>query len=167
MRNINPEWMAVLLTTVNCSPYFEHQSMEIKKLTLGASRVEIALSKKHQQPFGIVHGGVYSTLVDAAGFWACYTLLEPALGLTTVEMKLNYLAPVQEGRLVGFGRCIKQGRSLGLADARVEDHDGRLLAHGTVTVMALKNLPLVGQAELPPKFMDEPTWPATCCMISL
>ena len=31
------------------------------------------------------------------------------MGLTTVEMKVNYLAPVQKGRLVAKGQCIKIG----------------------------------------------------------
>lgn len=153
-RRINPEWLAAMRATVNPSPYFNLQSMEIKELTPGTSRVEIALAQKHLQPFGIVHGGVYSTLVDAAGFWACYSLLEPGLGLTTVELKLNYLAPTKEGRLIGLGRCIKQGRNLGLADARIEDAEGRILAYGMVTVMALHDLPLEGQDDLPTKFLD-------------
>jgi len=153
-RRINPNWLAAIQATVNPSPYFDLQSMEIKDLTPGASRIEITLARKHLQPFGIVHGGVYSTLVDAAGFWACYAQLEPGLGLTTVELKLNYLAPAKEGRLIGLGRCIKQGRSLGLAEARVEDDDGRLLAHGTVTLMVLKDLALAGQEDLPPKFLN-------------
>jgi len=25
------------------------------------------------QPFGVVHGGVFSSLIDAAGFWAVYS----------------------------------------------------------------------------------------------
>ena len=154
MRQINPEWLAAMQARSNSSPYFNLQSMEIKEITPGASRVEIALAEKHLQPYGIVHGGVYSTLVDATGFWACFSLLEPGLGLTTVELKLNYLAPTKQGRLIGLGRCIKQGRNLGLADARVEDAEGPLLAHGTVTLMAQDNLPLDLQKELPPKFLD-------------
>ena len=55
-------------------------------------------------------------------------------------MKLNYLAPAQDGRLIGMGRTIKTGRTLGLADARIEDQKGRLLAHGTVTIMVLPHL---------------------------
>ena len=117
-------------------------------------RLEVDLSKKHLQPFGMVHGGVYASLIDAAGFWACNTFLEDGMGLTTVEIKLNFLAPCQGGRLIGLGSCIKQGRTLGLGDARVEDQDGRLLAHGTATVMALEDRLLEGQKSLPPKFID-------------
>ena len=154
MQRLNPLWLDGVRARANDSPFFKLQAMSIEELGPGVSRVEIALATKHLQPFGMVHGGVYSTLVDAAGFWACYTLLEPAQGLTTVEMKLNYLAPTNQGMLVGWGRCLKQGRSLGLAEARVEDGQGRLLAHGTVTVMALDNLPLIGQDELPPKYLN-------------
>lgn len=68
-------------------------------------------------------------------------------------MKLNYLAPAKDGLLRGRGRCIKSGRNLCLADAQVEDANGRLLAHGTVTVMILKDLSLEGQAQLPPKYL--------------
>ena len=37
--------------------------------------------------------GVFSSLIDACGFWAAYTELDEGQGMTTVEMKLNYLAP--------------------------------------------------------------------------
>ncbi len=154
MPSLNPKWLAAIQGQVNLSPYFDLQSMTVEDLSPGASRLEIALAQKHLQPFGLVHGGVFSSLVDAAGFWACYSLLEPGLGLTTVEMKLNYLAPAQDGLMVGLGCCIKMGRSLCLAEARVEDQDGRLLAHGTVTLMVLKDLALDGQDGLPPKFLD-------------
>lgn len=154
MQALNPAWVTAVSQLVDQSPYFQLQSMRITDLGPGTSRLEIALDHKHLQPFGMVHGGVFSSLVDAAGFWALYTQTSPGLGLTTVEMKLNYLAPAVTGRLVGLGRALKLGKTLGLAEARVEDHDGRLLAHGTVTLMALDSLSLGGQACLPPKFLE-------------
>lgn len=154
MQALNPAWVAAVSQLVGQSPYFQLQSMRITDLGPGTSRLEIALERKHLQPFGMVHGGVFSGLVDAAGFWALYTQTDPGLGLTTVEMKLNYLAPAAAGRLIGLGRALKLGKTLGLAEARVEDHDGRLLAHGTVTLMALDSLSLGGQAGLPPKFLE-------------
>lgn len=154
MPTLNPAWVAAVSALVGQSPYFRLQSMVIAGLGPGTSRLEIALGDKHLQPFGLVHGGVFSSLVDAAGFWALYTQTDPRLGLTTVEMKLNYLAPAAAGRLIGLGRAIKLGKTLGLAEARVEDQEGRLLAHGTVTLMALESLSLGGQEGLPPKFLE-------------
>jgi len=153
VETLNPAWIQAVQKRVNSSPYFDLQSMEIVELGRATSRLEIPLSPKHLQPFGHVHGGVFSGLIDAAGFWATYTELEASLGLTTVEMKLNYLAPAQQGRLIGLGRSIRLGRTLGLAEARVEDQEGRLLAHGTVTMMVLPGIKLENQADLPAKFL--------------
>ena len=152
IKTLNPDWVRAVRERVNLSPYFSLQSMEIKELGWGTSRVEIALEEKHLQPFGNVHGGVFSSLVDAAGFWACYTELDPGLGMITVELKLNYLAPAKEGLLVGLGRSIKLGRTLGLADVRLEDGKGRLLAHGITTLMVMPDLRLRRQDHLPDKF---------------
>ena len=153
MPILNPAWTAAVAQLVNGCPYFDLQSMRVAELAAGTCRLEIDLARKHLQPFGLVHGGVLASLVDAAGFWALYTQTDPGLGLTTVEMKLNYLAPAVEGMLVGLGRSVKMGRTLGLAETRVEDQTGRLLAHGTVTLMVMKDLSMLGEAELPPKFI--------------
>ena len=155
MRRLNPDWTAAMRGAVNTCPYFELQSMELTKLSPGSARLEIELQPKHMQPFGIVHGGVFAGLIDAAGFWAAYTRADEDSGLSTVEMKLNFLSPSEaRGRLMGQGRCIKLGRTLGLAEARIEDQDGRLMAHGVVTLMVLPRLKVSGGADFPPKFAD-------------
>ena len=153
MPEINPRWLEMVRTGVNACPYFSLQSMELVDLGPGSSHLEIDLQQKHLQPFGVVHGGVLASLVDAAAFWAVYSLLDDGLGMTTVEIKLNYLAPVSRGRLIGRGESIKLGRTLGLGQARVEDQKGRLLAHGTSTLMILPELKLAGQEQMPPKFI--------------
>lgn len=152
-RRINPDWIEAIQGIVNPCPYFELQKMKIVELTWGASRLEIDLETRHLQPFGVVHGGVFATLIDAAGFWAVFSQAPPDVGMTTVELKLNYLAPAVSGRLVGLGRCIKLGRSLGLGEARVESEDGRLLAHGTTTLMVRKDLGLSDSSQAIEKFL--------------
>ena len=153
MSSLNPRWVEIVLDQVNRCPYFALQSMQILELTPGHARMEIDLERKHLQPFGLVHGGVFSSLIDAAGFWAAFTETPDHTGMTTVELKVNYLAPATTGRLIGLGRTIKTGRTLHLAEARVEDDTGRLLSHGTVTLMTLPDLPLVDLDNLPPKFL--------------
>jgi len=101
----------------------------------------------------MVHGGVFSSLIDAAGFWAVYSQANEGVGMTTVELKLNYLAPAVSGRLIGLGRCIKLGRNLGLGEARIENEDGRLLAHGTTTVMVQTGMSLSDKVRDIPKFL--------------
>ena len=152
-KTINSEWVREIQEAVNLCPYFELQKMALIDLTWGTSRMEIELEKRHMQPFGVVHGGVFASLIDAAGFWAVYSQANEGVGMTTVELKLNYLAPAVSGRLIGLGRCLKLGRSLGLGEARIENEDGRLLAHGTTTVMVQTGMNFPDTVRDIPKFI--------------
>ena len=102
----------------------------------------------------MVHGGVFSSLIDAAAFWAVYPLLGEGLGLTTVEMKLNYLSPTLKGQMVAKGQCLKLGKTLALGQSEIHDQEGRLLAHGTATLMVLSGLSLGADKSFPSKFID-------------
>lgn len=152
MKQLNPEYVAAVRRTVNTCPYFSLLGMRIEDLQPGESRVVIDVEPKHFQPFGLVHGGVFSSLVDASCFWAVFTQVDDGVSMTTVEVKLNYLAPSQSGRLIGRGRMVKLGKTLGLGEARIEDEAGRLLCHGTSTVMVVPNLELAGSDGYPAKF---------------
>ena len=152
MKRLNPAYLEAVAKKVSVSPYFTLISMEITNLDWGQSRLEVVVEEKHLQPFGMVHGGVYASVVDAAAFWAVYPQIDEDLGITTVELKLNYLAPTSTGSLIAKGKSIKVGKSLCLGEAYVEDETGKLLAHGTETMMVLKDLKIWGHTELPPKF---------------
>ncbi len=151
-RRLNPEYVEAVAGLVNRSPYFKLLSMRLEDLEWGESFLAIDLGEDHLQPYGMVHGGVFASIVDAAAFWAAFSRMEDDAGLTTVEMKLNYLAPARKGRLQARGRCIKLGKSLALAEASVFDQEERLLAHGTATMMCVP-LQLEGYQDLPPKLL--------------
>ena len=155
MKNINPDYAREVVAVANGSPYFSLLSMKIVQLEIGRSFLEIEIQEKHLQPFGYVHGGVFSTIIDAATWWAAFPEIDEDMGMTTVDLKLNYLAPMQTGKMLARGRSIKLGRTLGLADAEVTDESGRLVAHGTSTLMLIPGHGLEGLGELPPKFIAE------------
>jgi uncharacterized protein (TIGR00369 family) len=147
---LNPRYTDAVAMLVNRSPYFSLLSMEIKDLQWGTCLLEVKLGEKHLQPFGMVHGGVMASVVDAAAFWAVFPQVEKGMGLTTVEMKLNFLAPAQKGKLVAQGRCIKMGRTLALGETQVRNGEGVLVAHGTATMMVVPDLHVPGYENLPP-----------------
>jgi len=155
MKTPNPEFIKRVSELVSTSPYFELLSMKLVDVGVGYSSVEIDLTQKHLQPFGMVHGGVFSSIIDAAAFWAVYLGIEDqAAGMTTVDLKLNYLAPAASGKLIASGSQIKLGRTLGYAEAEVLDEAGKILAHGTSTVIILPGKALETDPPLPPKFID-------------
>jgi uncharacterized protein (TIGR00369 family) len=153
MKKLNPAYVEIVTERVNQCPYFSLIAMSLEDVGIGECRLEVRVQERHLQPFGIVHGGVFSSLVDAAAFWAVYPELDEHLGLTTVEMKLNYLAPASQGFMIAKGRRLRVGNTLCLGEASVENEKGLLLAHGTATMMILKDLKIQGQHELPQKFV--------------
>ena len=154
IKKLNPDHVAAVIRSVNKCPYFTLLSMKIQSLDWCESHLEVVIQEKHLQPYGMVHGGVCASLVDAAAFWAVYPQMSENIGLTTVEIKLNYLTPVSKGRLMGRGKIIKIGKTLCLSEASVEDNKGNLVAHGTSTMMVLNSLKFQGQSNFPPKFLD-------------
>ena len=155
MKKPNPEYIKKVNELANHCPYFELLSMKLLDVGAGFSVLEINLSKKHLQPFGFVHGGVFASIIDAAAFWAIfYEVEDQNAGVTTVDLKLNYLAPAASGKLVAKGRQIKLGKTLGYAEAEVSGDNHKLLAHGTSTVMVLPGKGLTADRPLPPKFIE-------------
>ena len=159
--NLNPEHIKALINLINHGPYFELLSMEVCELGVGYSVVKTNLDKKHLNPFGIVHGGVYSSVIDTAAYWAAYCELDENVGFTTIDVTVNNLSMVNAGEIIVEGKSLKIGRSICLAEAAVKDVYGKLLAHGTSKMMILQGkqsinhaIESMGNSVLPPKFID-------------
>lgn len=137
MPRANPDFVRELIRLVETSPFPSHMRMRLADIDLDRARVEMTLDRCHLQPYGIVHGGVLATLVDTATFWAAFMRIAETDGLVNVDLKLNYLRPVVDGRLTAEGRALQSGRTVSYAEAAVRDAAGALVAHGTSTLMTL------------------------------
>ncbi len=91
-------------------------------------------------PLGIVHGGWALTLIDSACGCAAHSVLPAGVGYTSLETKVNFTRAItpSSGRVVATGRVISRGRQVITAEATIEDANGRLLAHGTSTLLVLR-----------------------------
>ncbi len=90
-------------------------------------------------PLGAVHGGFALTLIDSACGCALHSALGPGIGYTSVETKVNFTRPIApDGGLVRCeGRLLSHGRKIATAEAYLRSADGKLLAHGTSTLIIL------------------------------
>lgn len=162
MRKLNPKHVDAIISLINEGPYFKLLSMVIRDLGVGYSLLEVDLENKHLNPFGGVHGGVYASVIDTAAYWAVYCDLDENAGMVSVDLKVNYLAPVKSAKLTVKGRRIKAGRSISLAEAVVTDQEGKILAVGTSTLMQTPGLQTINEVirltdgqSPPPKFSEE------------
>jgi uncharacterized protein (TIGR00369 family) len=81
-------------------------------------------------PIGSVHGGVMCTILDSALGCAAHSTLPAGIGYTSIEIKVNYLRPVQigVGRLTAIGTVTKRGKRVIFADGEVRDAEGNMVA---------------------------------------
>jgi uncharacterized protein (TIGR00369 family) len=114
--------------------------------TLGVDRIEaedgrvvVALHPQefHYNPLGTVHGGVLSTLLDTAAACAVHSTLPAGVGYTSLDLTVKFLRPVTiaSGELHCTGTVLQRGRRTALAEARLTDTAGKLVAHATSTCL--------------------------------
>jgi uncharacterized protein (TIGR00369 family) len=86
-------------------------------------------------PFGTVHAGWTSTVMDSALTGAVLSSLKPGETMTTIEFKINCVRPLlpDMGTVTCEARLLHRGRTIATAEAYVRDKNGKLLAHGTET----------------------------------
>jgi uncharacterized protein (TIGR00369 family) len=91
-------------------------------------------------PLGAVHGGWALTLIDSATGCAVHATLPPGVGYTTVETKVNMTRAIAPdgGAVRCEGQVVTRGRRIATAEARLLSADGKILAHGTSTLMILE-----------------------------
>ena len=91
----------------------------------------------HYNPLGTVHGGVISTLLDSAAACSVHSTLPVGVGYTSLDLNVKFLRPVTiaSGRLACAGSVLQRGRRTALAEARLTDSAGRLIAHATSSCM--------------------------------
>ena len=89
-----------------------------------------------------IHGGVYATLLDSAGWFTAAAAHDASCWLATTEMSMHLLAPASNTSLRAEGRLIRRGSRQDVAEMRLYDGDGKLIAHATGTFVVQPNIPL-------------------------
>jgi uncharacterized protein (TIGR00369 family) len=155
MKKPNPKHIETLCEMINTSPYPELLSMKIADIGTGYAKIEVGIEEKHTQLLGVVHGGMLASLIDTVAFWSVYYEIEdPDAWLTSVDLKVNYLAPAISGKLIALGKQIKAGRNLCYAEAEVRNENGEILTRGASTLMVIRGRKLTRHVDFPPKFID-------------
>ena len=111
--------------------------IEIDSMENGTARLGVEVTEKLLQLAGIMHGGAIATLIDTAVAMAIVSVSEPNSKFTTVELKVNYLRPLKEGRVIAEAHLIQNGRRIIVADCDVFDAQGKLAAKGLLTYIRL------------------------------
>lgn len=117
----------------------ETLNFTLKEVSEGYALFEGTPTAKMLNPLGAVHGGWALTLIDSAAGCAAHTTLPAGVGYTTVETKMNFTRPIspKTGLCRAEGRVIHRGNRIITCEAHLKDANGKLLAHGTSTLIVL------------------------------
>ena len=140
---IKESYEKALRKAIENAPYYQLLQIRLEEIDAGYARFRMPFRRELVQGYGVAHGGAITSLADTAVAFALMTLIQPGERVTTVEMKINFLAAVTEGELIGESRILQKGKQLALADMEVKDGKGKLVAKGLATYMILS----LGQKE--------------------
>lgn len=106
----------------------------------GAYVMELELGAHHWNRYGHAHGGALFALLDTTMSRAFFETLPPERNTgVTLEMKINYLKAVKQGRLTAYGSLIHTTRRTAFVEGRIETSAGELVAKASAT-MYLTNM---------------------------
>ena len=93
-------------------------------------------------PLGDVHGGVYATMLDVAGWFTAAAARDVDCWIATAEMSIHFLLPVRQTSLRAVGRLLKPGKRQDVAEMHLYDGQDRLVGHAMGTFIVLPGISL-------------------------
>jgi 1,4-dihydroxy-2-naphthoyl-CoA hydrolase len=116
-----------------------HLGLIVDELTPDRIVGHVDLDARHHQPFGIVHGGVYCSIVETLGSIAGSRNVPEGKAVVGVNNNTHFLASMSEGRVIGVGTPISRGRTQQLWSIEIRrESDGRLMATGQLRLQAIE-----------------------------
>ncbi|SDJ21668.1 uncharacterized domain 1-containing protein [Frankineae bacterium MT45] len=120
----------------------EHLGLRLEEITPDRVVLNFDIGPEHLQPFGIVHGGVYCSIVETAASmgaaaWLASTGAEG--NVVGVSNQTDFLRALREGSVTGIATPIHRGRSQQLWLVEISDDQQRPVARGQVRLQNLTN----------------------------
>lgn len=126
------------LASGNAIPLLRTLDIRLTEIGDRHAVMEVAVAEKHLNYFGGTHGGLIATLIDTVCFFPRPFLPSGRL-VTTGNLNVSYVRSAGPGdHLRACSDILHLGRRTASLAVKVTNGDGRLVAHGTVTLQILK-----------------------------
>jgi 1,4-dihydroxy-2-naphthoyl-CoA hydrolase len=120
---------------ISPSRFAEYIGVEWIDLDPDAAKARIKLEQHHLQPFGVVHGGVYTTLAESLCSAATYDAVkENDLVAFGMSSGASFLRTIAGGHVNALARARQRGRTTWVWDTELSDDEDRLCALVRMTI---------------------------------
>ncbi len=134
-----PEDFSTLVNT-NLGGWNTAMGLRFTKVTVDECIGEVVIGDQHRQPYGIVHGGVHTGLIEAAcSTGAAMVALARKQSVVGLENSTSFIAAARSGMLRVTAVPVTRGRRTQVWEAKVTDEGGKTLATGRVRLICLDN----------------------------
>ena len=99
-------------------------------------RIRYPFDRAWCNPRGTLQGGIFAVFLDDAMSFAVVAALGPQVRFTTIDMTIDYLAPVGSGDVIAIGRVLRAGRRVIFVEGEV-DHDSVTAVRARSSVLLL------------------------------
>ncbi len=136
---LNPNFKDALLNRLpERMAFWRLLGIEFVDVERGWAKMRMPFAEKLTNSAGISHGGALFTLADSAGSMALVSMAAKGEVVTTVEMKINFLKPFDNGEAVAEARILHCGKTTALGDVEIKDRNGILIAKCSATFLRQK-----------------------------
>ena len=119
------------------NPFLDYLGITLVDLKDGYARFKMPVRPEYLQGAKAMQGGLIVALADETIAHAMMTQLSPEEGLTTIELKSNFLAGVSDGELIATATVFKKGQSLVIGDCLVTDDREKNICRVSATFLLL------------------------------
>ena len=118
----------------------------ITRATVDEVTCEWQIEERHQQGYGIVHGGVYCGVIETLASIGAH-LVAQSRGQRTVglENHTSFIRAVRGGKLRGVARPITRGRTSQVWEGQILDEEDKVVARGTVRLLCIPEERALGE----------------------
>jgi len=124
-------------------PIGEHLGFRIAAVEPGKVTIKGRPDERSYNLLSSVHGGWTAAVLDTAMALSNVSLMAADQTFTTIDIRINYLRPitVETGEVTAVGNVLQSGRKIAYVEARLMDAGGKLLAHGTGSLLIMPRGP--------------------------
>lgn len=117
--------------------------LKFTELSPDGARAQLEVKPELLQPMGIVHGGVYCSMIESMASVAAFTWLTSRGGhsVAGVNNNTDFLRSIRSGMVYGTAEPLHRGRSQQLWLVTIADETDRVVARGQVRLQNLEAQP--------------------------
>lgn len=119
---------------------FKPLGIILEKIDSDETIVSINIDKRHLQPAGLVHGGIYVLLAETAASIAAICTIDPKVnGVVALEINANHVRSCKQGKIFAKSKLIYLGKKTRVYEIKITDQEEKLISISRCTIMVVNN----------------------------